>query len=174
MIKTKGYFLLHRSIWSNPTIMKDVEHLVVWIYILSQVEWEDGRVVDFGGKKITLKAGQMTIGVSNQMYSDLKHILPHLTKDKLFRILKCYSDAKQIAKQRSARCSLITVLNWDKYQKNAKQITEQLRTNEINKESSPTKSGEQSKSVSVIEDEGWISSDELMEWFKEHKNDESD
>lgn len=121
-MKDKGFFNLHRSIWTNPIITKDSDYFLVWIYMLSQAEWEDGKVVDFGNKKITLKAGQFTCGIKRQMLHDIQTINPSLTKMKLYRIVKCYSDAKQIETQKSARCSLFTILNWNLYQKNETQI----------------------------------------------------
>lgn len=127
MGKKNGYFLLHRSIFQNPIVTKDADYFMVWIYILSQAEWEDGKIVDFGGKKITLKAGQFTCGIKRQMLYELQKINPSLSETKLYRIVKCYSDAKQIATQRSARCSLFTVLNWDSYQNNAKQNESKLK-----------------------------------------------
>lgn len=150
MIKTNGYFRLHRSIFANPVVTKDQDYFLVWIYILSQAEYEKGNKVDFGGKTITLKPGQFTIGVSRQMLGDLHRIQRNLSKDKLFRILKRYVSEKQIAKQSDGRSTLITVLNYEQYQniaiENATEMQNEcetsakpVRTKEINKKNKKNK-----------------------------------
>lgn len=116
MIKTNGYFQLHRSIFANPVVTKDQDYFLVWIYILAQAEYEKGKRVDFGGKTITLKPGQFTIGVSRQMLDDLRRIQRKLSKNKLFRILKRYESEKQIEKLSDGRSTLISVLNYEQYQ----------------------------------------------------------
>ena len=144
MIKTNGYFQLHRSIFANPVVTKDQDYFLVWIYILAQAEYEEGKRVDFGGKTITLKPGQFTIGVSRQMLGDLRRIQRNLSKDKLFRILKRYVSEKQIAKQSDGRSTLISVLNYEQYQniaiENATEMQNEcetsakpVRTKELNK-----------------------------------------
>lgn len=116
MIKTNGYFQLHRSIFANPVVTKDQDYFLVWIYILAQAEYEQGKKVDFGGKTITLKPGQFTIGISRQMLDDLRRIQRNLSKNKLFRILKRYESEKQIEKLSDGRSTLISVLNYEQYQ----------------------------------------------------------
>lgn len=144
MIKTNGYFQLHRSIFANPVVTKDQDYFLVWIYILAQAEYEEGKRVDFGGKTITLKPGQFTIGVSRQMFDDLRRIQRNLSVDKLFRILKRYASEKQIAKQSDGRSTLISVLNYEQYQNIAienatemqnkcKTSAKPVRTKELNK-----------------------------------------
>lgn len=117
MIKTNGYFRLHRTVFLNPVVTKDEDYFLVWIYILSQAEYEKGHKVDFGKKVITLKPGQFTIGISNQMLNDLKRVKQGFSKSKLFRILKRYESEMQIEKLTDGKTSLITVLNWSQYQK---------------------------------------------------------
>lgn len=117
MIKTNGYFQLHRSIFANPVVTKDQDYFLVWIYILAQAEYEEGKKVDFGGKTITLKPGQFTIGVSRQMLDDLRRVQRKLSKNKLFRILKRYESEKQIEKLSDGRSTLISVVNYEQYQK---------------------------------------------------------
>ena len=50
MIKTNGYFRLHRTVFLNPVVTKDEDYFLVWIYILSQAEYEKGHKFDFGKK----------------------------------------------------------------------------------------------------------------------------
>lgn len=127
MIKTDGYFLLHRSLFENPVVTKDADFFVTWIYILSQAEWKSGKKVEFGGETIELQAGQFTTGVSNQMLSDLKKVNKGLNVSKLNRVLKKLKIEKQIEQRSDHQCTLITVLNWDKYQ-----ISEQRNEQRVN------------------------------------------
>lgn len=127
MIKTDGYFLLHRSLFENPVVTKDADFFVTWIYILSQAEWKPGKKVEFGGETIELQAGQFTTGVSNQMLSDLKKVNKGLNVSKLNRVLKKLKIEKQIEQRTDHQCTLITVLNWDKYQ-----ISEQRNEQRVN------------------------------------------
>ena len=127
MIKTDGFFFVHRSMLINPTVTKDAEYFITWIYILSQAEWKTGKMVDFGGQVIELKAGQFTVGVYSQMLSDLQKIEKRFNKSKLERILKRFENEKQIEKRGSNQCCLITVLNWEKYQQNENAFENQTR-----------------------------------------------
>lgn len=134
MIKTDGYFLLHRSLFENPIVTKDADYFITWIYILSQAEWKSGKKVEFGGKTIELQAGQFTTGVSNQMLSDLKKVNNGLNVSKLNRVLKKLKIEKQIEQRSDHQCTLITVLNWDKYQlseqRNEQRVNNDRTTNE--------------------------------------------
>lgn len=158
MIKTNGYFQLHRSIFANPVVTKDQDYFLVWIYILAQAEYEQGKKVDFGGKTITLKPGQFTIGISRQMLDDLRRIQRNLSKDKLFRILKRYVSEKQIAKVSDGRSTLISVLNYEQYQniaiENATEMqngcetsAKPVRTKELNKRKKINKRNKEDQSL---------------------------
>ena len=128
-MKTSGFFKLHRSMFDNPAVMKDADYFITWVYILAQAEWEDGKKVDFGGEVIELKAGQFTTGVSGQMLDDLKKVNNDLNVSKLNRVLKKFKTEKQIEQRTDHQCSLITVLNWDRYQ-NSEQRNEQRVNND--------------------------------------------
>lgn len=162
MIKENGFFLLHRSIWNNPSVTKDADHFITWIYILSQVEYESGKRVDFGGKIITLTSGQMTIGIRSQMLNDLKRVKDDLNEQKLYRIIKLFESEKQIETQRSSKCTLITVLNYDSYQKserqNEKQMKNRWKTDE--KQMVPKKQYKQIKERKEIEPSGTSDTDD--------------
>ena len=54
----EGWIKLHRKILDNPIVMKDSEHLAVWIYLLLNATHKDYDVL-FEGKRITLKPGQL-------------------------------------------------------------------------------------------------------------------
>lgn len=105
-----GWFKFHRQIFDNPICTKDAEHFFVWCYLLAEAEFEDGERVLFQNEEITLKKGQL-LRTINQIANDL-----HIKEMKVYRILKLLENEKQIVKQTSNKNTLITVLNWEKYQ----------------------------------------------------------
>ena len=109
MMRT-GWFKFHRQIFDNPICTKDAEHFFVWCYLLAEAEFEDGERVLFQNEEITLKKGQL-LRTINQIANDL-----HIKEIKVYRILKLLENEKQIVKQTSNKNTLITVLNWEKYQ----------------------------------------------------------
>lgn len=161
MIKTDGYFLLHRSLFENPIVTKDADYFITWIYILSQAEWKSGKKVEFGGKTIELQAGQFTTGVSNQMLCDLKKVNNGLNVSKLNRVLKKLKIEKQIEQRSDHQCTLITVLNWDKYQ-----LSEQRNEQRVNNDRTTS---EQRVNTNEIKEE----ENERNKGIKELSNDNS-
>lgn len=173
MIKTNGFFYLHRSIFLNPIVTKNPDYFIVWVYILSQAEYEPGRKVDFGGKTIELKPGQFTIGISGQMLHDLQGIDSTFTKSRLFRILKRFKSETQIETERSGKCTLFTVVNWDKYQKSGTQngtkkkqkrngsetaavTKEEYKEDKKKEEKTPPVSDEKILKPGEVDEEGWV------------------
>lgn len=104
-----GYIKIHRKILDNPVVMKDSDHLSVWIYLLLHATHKEMNVT-FGGKKIILKPGQLITG-ARAIAKDLK-----LNKDKIQRILNEFKSDTQIDTQKNSKGRLITLLNWDLYQ----------------------------------------------------------
>ena len=114
-----GYIKIHRKMFENPTVMKDADHLAVWIYLLGEAEWKPTPDY-FMGEKITLQPGQFTIG-RKQIAEALR-----VTESKVQRILKCYADEQLIEQQTSNRNRLITIVKWDKYQVDEQQSEQQM------------------------------------------------
>ena len=103
-----GWIKIHKSIWRNPWMYRP-NVLAVWLYILSHVEWRPSDVV-FEGKRITLQPGQglfKLLGIAQEM---------RISKSGLYRIIDVLKTEKQIETQTSPRNTLITVVNWKKYQ----------------------------------------------------------
>lgn len=103
-----GWIKIHRDVLKNPW-MQDADVLGIWVYILLSVVYQPEDVV-FEGKRITLQPGQglfkmrqvaKILGVSNS---------------KLNRTITLFKNETQIETQTTPRNTLITVVNWDKYQ----------------------------------------------------------
>ena len=118
MDSNNGWIKLHRKLLDNPVVMKDSDHLAVWIYLLLNASHTEYPVL-FGGKRISLKAGQLIIG-RKSIASTLG-----ISESKVRRILDLFEIDQQIDRQRSNKNSLVSILNWDKYQIFDQQIDQQ-------------------------------------------------
>lgn len=125
MNEKSGWVKLHRKMLDNPIIMKDAEHLAVWMYLLLNATHAEYPAL-FKGKKIMLQPGQLITGcisIGNQL---------SISESKVRRTLNDFISDGQIDRQTSNKNSLITVLNWDVYQnfdgQNDSQVTDKRRT----------------------------------------------
>ena len=116
-----GWIKLHRKILDNPIVCADSDYFAVWMYLLLNATHKDMPAF-FGGKKITLKAGQLITG-RKKIAKALR-----VNESKVYRILSLYKSEHQIEQQVSARNSLITIVNWSEYQ-NCEQLNEQQMNN---------------------------------------------
>lgn len=123
----EGWIKIHRKILENPIICKDSDYLAVWIYLLLNATHKETPAL-FKGKKITLQKGQLITGrksISNQL---------KISESKIYRIISCFKSEQQIEQRTSNQNSLITILNWDKYQQieqqNEQQMNNERTTNE--------------------------------------------
>lgn len=126
-MEKNGWVKLHRKMLDNPIIMKDAEHLAVWMYLLLNATHAEYPAL-FKGKKITLQPGQLITGcisIGNQL---------SISESKVRRTLNDFIIDGQIDRQTSNKNSLITVLNWDLYQnfdgQDDSQVTDKRRTSD--------------------------------------------
>ena len=104
----KGWIKIHRSIFRNPWMLRP-NVLAVWMYILGRVNWRPTDVV-FEGKRITLQPGQGIFKL-REIAADLR-----ISRGTLFRVIDVLKTETQIETQTSPRNTLVTVVNWKKYQ----------------------------------------------------------
>lgn len=96
----------------NP-LLKKPSYLAVWMFFLLNVAHTPKAIsVMFKGKQIYLEAGQLTCG-SFQVSQAID--VPRST---IARIVKAFETAHMIRREASSECSLITIVNWGKYQRN--------------------------------------------------------
>lgn len=103
-----GWIKIHRSIWDNPWMYKPYVYLI-WSYILCHVNYQPAEVI-FEGKRITLKSGQGLFKLREMA------VLFKIPLTSLHRIINLLKNETQIETQTSPRNTIITVLNWEKYQ----------------------------------------------------------
>lgn len=104
-----GFLKLHRKLKDNPVVMKDSDHLSVWIWLLIEAAWKPHQRM-FGGKKITVEEGQL---ITSALFiaDELK-----ISESKVKRILKLFESDRQIEQQTTRYGRVITILRWNEYQ----------------------------------------------------------
>lgn len=118
----EGWIKLYRKIFENPVLGKDSEHLAVWIYLLAHATHKQIPAI-FKGEKIILNKGQLITG-RKSIAAKLK-----IPESKIYRIIKEFKNEQQIEQQTSNKNSLITILNWSKYQSGEQQDETQMNNN---------------------------------------------
>src|SRR5690606_4526366 len=114
-----GWIKIHRKMLENPVVCKDSDYLAVWIYLLLNVTHKE-QPAWFKGEKITLKPGQLITGrtsISERL---------SISDSKVKRILLEFERDQQIDRQRSNKNSVISIVNWDKYQHDDQQNDQQV------------------------------------------------
>jgi len=135
--------------WDNPSLKGRMNHLVVWMWILDHVMWEDGKQVRFDGKIIKLLPGQMTCGCL-RIAEDTG-----CAASTVSRVLNDFVSERLLERQTDNKCSLITVVNWMSYQGDERQDEKQVRgKREADERQVRTK--EEGKKVRIKEDDGGI------------------
>ena len=115
----EGWIKLHRKTLDNPIVCKDADHLAVWVYLLLKASHGTCTAI-FKGEKIMLQPGQLITG-RLKIAADLS-----VNESKVKRILNAFKTDQQIDQQASNKNSLITILNWESYQKSDQQTDQQM------------------------------------------------
>lgn len=148
-----GWIKIHRKLLDNPIVAKDSDYLSVWVYLLLNASHE-GYPVLFNNEKISLQPGQLITGriaISSKL---------NIQESKVKRILIAFENDQQIERVRSNKNSLITILNWSKYQ-SCDQQNDQLMTNErpandqqmtTNKNEEKVKEGKENKNKLIVQE----------------------
>ena len=131
------YIKLYRRVLKNRHVMKDADHLAIWVWLLMSA-CKYPVEVDFGGECITLRPGQYTTG--------RKEIAKALgvNESKVYRVLKRFESEHLIEQQTDRHCTLITIVQWDKYQE-SEQPTEQEVNNQRTTSEQPVNTKKESK-----------------------------
>lgn len=152
MSDNNGWVKLHRKMLDNPVVMKDPDHLAVWIYLLLNASHAEYPVL-FKGKKIMLKPGQLVTG-RKSIASTL-----HISESKVTRVLEMLKNEHQIEQQTSNKNRLVSIVNWDFYQQSEQQIEQQVNNNWTTTEQQVNTNKKIKKVKKVKEDKEIIYSD---------------
>lgn len=130
----QGYIKLYRQITDTP-VWADSDKLKLWLMCLMKATHDEKTQV-VGNQIIELKAGQFITGrsaLSDEFNRDVKkdRRVDGLT---LFRWLSLFEKMEMLNIKKTNKYSLITVLNWDKYQgqrtSNEQQLNNKRTSNE--------------------------------------------
>lgn len=125
----QGWIKLHKSIIENPYLMKDKDALAIWIWLLCNATYEKIDTM-FNGQRVTLKRGQLICGrkqISEQL---------HINESKVFRTTNKLESEHMIEQQKSSHGTLITIVNWNKYQWNEQPTEQQVNSQPNNNRTS--------------------------------------
>lgn len=117
-----GWLKLYRSILDSA-VFQDSEVLKVWIWLLCNVAFEQHDTICYG-KVIHLKPGQIATGRKKIAQCT------DLNENKVYRALTALKSLGNIEIKSTNKYSIITVVNWDKYQdENGKRTANEQQTN---------------------------------------------
>ena len=117
-----GWLKLYRSILDSA-VFQDAEILKVWIWLLCNVAFEQHDTICYG-KVIHLKPGQIATGRKKIAQCT------DLNENKVYRALTALKSLGNIEIKATNKYSIITVVNWDKYQEeNGKRTPSEQQTN---------------------------------------------
>lgn len=117
-----GWLKLYRSILDSA-VFQDAEILKVWIWLLCNVAFEQHDTVCYG-KVIHLKPGQIATGRKKIAQCT------DLNENKVYRALTALKSLGNIEIKSTNKYSIITIVNWDKYQgENGNRTANEQQTN---------------------------------------------
>lgn len=116
----EGWIRIHRKLIEASWFSKS-EYVHLWLYLLLKANHQDKEIY-IGNEKVLVKRGQIL--TSRHKLSEVVHV----QENKIYRILKCFENEQQIEQQKTSRYTVITVLNYDTYQK-SEQVNEQQINN---------------------------------------------
>lgn len=116
-----GWIKLHRKILDNPIFTsKDSFLIQLWLYILLSVNHKPKRLL-FNKKEMVIESGQGIFGL-NQIVKDCTNLKKEDSskfkkyKTIYYRRLKILQNLGNVKLNPTNKFTLITVINWDKYQ----------------------------------------------------------
>lgn len=162
----RGYIKLWRKTLDNPH-MTDPDFLAVWVWMLFEAKYQSKDVI-FNGKRVTLRPGQFTAGRKQIA------VATGVSESKVFRVINVLKSEQQIEQLASAKCSMFSILNWDKYQNSEQQIEQQVNSYRTASEQlvNTTKEGKNDKKEKNIRERVFTppSVDEVQAYCQERGN----
>ena len=138
----QGYIKLYRSLLDNP-IIKKPDYLCIWNCLLLQANHKETSFI-FNNIKQLLEPGQLITG--RKVLSDKTGI----AESQVYKILNYLEKEQQIRLQKNNKFTLITILNWEKYQGNGTteiDETEQPSNNQVTTKEQPSNTYKNVKNV---------------------------
>lgn len=108
-----GWISISRKI-QNKSWYKDSERLHIWIHLLLNANHKDKKIW-INGEELLIKRGQLL--TSRKSISENIFV----NESKIYRSLKFFEKEHQIEQQKTNKFTLITIVNYDNYQKSEQQ-----------------------------------------------------
>lgn len=105
MLEGSGWTKAYNKSSGHPIIMRDAEHLAVWMFLLLNATHDDKRVW-FGGRLCLLKAGQLI--VRTQKIADELQV----HRSKVVRILTLFMQVGLLVKKGYNRGTFVSIVDW--------------------------------------------------------------
>ena len=125
MKEKQGWVKLSRRLLDNPIFQKP-DYLAVWLFLLLSANHEETSFI-WNNKKQILKKGQLLTG-RKKIAQKTK-----VAESQIYKILKYLETEQQIEQQKTTKYTIVTIINWDRYQQKEQQ-KEQQRNNRVTTE----------------------------------------
>ena len=106
----KGYIKLHRTLLNNPIAQKP-DYAWLWCTLLMKANHKEKTFI-FNNKKQVCRPGQFVTGRKKLSQQT------GIAESQIYKILNYFEKEAQIEQQKNNRFTIVTVLNWHKYQGN--------------------------------------------------------
>lgn len=107
---TGGWVKIYRKMLYNPVVWKSPDHTAIWVWLLLMATHREYNTL-LGGKKVTLMPGQLVTG--RMKIASATGVHP----EKVRRVLNDFEYDGQIEIAPSRNGSIVTIVNWEEYQK---------------------------------------------------------
>lgn len=114
----EGWISLHRKLLNTSWFNKS-EYVQLWIYLLLKANYQDKEVY-IGNEKVIVKRGQIL--TSRKKLAEVVH----QNENKIYRALKCFENEHQIEQHKTKKYTVITIVNYDMYQKSEQDIEQPM------------------------------------------------
>ncbi len=131
-----GYIKLHRTLLDNPIINKP-DYFTVWCLLLLNANHKENSFI-FNNKKMSVKPGQLITG--RKKIAEITGI----AESQVYKILNYFEKEGQIEQQKNNKFTLISILNWHKYQGNGT-TKEQPSNNQVTTTEQPRNTNKNDK-----------------------------
>jgi hypothetical protein len=117
----KGWVSLHREL-KDKGYYKKSAYVHLWVHLLLSANHESAEFL-WNGQIIKLQPGQFITGRKKLAEET------GLKETTVERVLECFESGQQIGQQKTTKYRLITIVNWEKWQKSDNKIDSKRTTN---------------------------------------------
>ncbi len=161
----KGFILLHRKTMDS-FLYKDSQYIHLWIHLLFRANHKPERIL-LNGNAMSLQRGQF---VTSRVTLSLE---TRISQAKVERILNLLEKERQIEQQKTTKYRIITITNYNLYQKSRQQTDNKRTADEqqldTDKEAKEAKETKQRAGLADWESKnGELTLSPLSNWIEKH------